>query len=147
MRLWTLSPLYLDTKGLLAVWREALLAKHVLEGRTVGYKNHPQLNRFKQSSDPELYINAYLHQVFLESQRRGYQFDPLKFKVVEIPAQLSVTSGQLEFELSHLQNKLAVRAPQLLATIPNTITDLQIIPMFTVVPGDREPWEIVTSGN
>lgn len=30
MRLWSLSPKYLDTKGLLAVWREGLLAQSVL---------------------------------------------------------------------------------------------------------------------
>ena len=52
MRLWSIHPKYLDTKGLLAVWREALLAKKVLENKTKGYKNHPQLERFKQQNDP-----------------------------------------------------------------------------------------------
>ncbi|HKX52383.1 MAG TPA: pyrimidine dimer DNA glycosylase/endonuclease V [Nitrosospira sp.] len=37
MRLWTLHPRYLDTKGLVAAWREALLAQKVLSGLTSGY--------------------------------------------------------------------------------------------------------------
>ena len=46
MRLWTINFKYLDAKGLVALWREALLAKNVLAGLTKGYKNHPQLDRF-----------------------------------------------------------------------------------------------------
>jgi len=46
MRIWSLHPKYLDAKGLVALWRDALLARHVLQGKTTGYKNHPQLNRF-----------------------------------------------------------------------------------------------------
>lgn len=72
MCLWPLHPKYLDTKGLLAVWREGLLAKKVLEAKTRGYRNHPQLERFKTSKNPIAYINAYLYQVFLEAKRRGY---------------------------------------------------------------------------
>ena len=40
MRIWSLHPKYLDAKGIVALWRETLLAKHVLEGKTKGYKNH-----------------------------------------------------------------------------------------------------------
>jgi len=47
MRLWSLHPKYLDSKGLVALWREGLLAKKVLEGGTKGYRNHPQLERLK----------------------------------------------------------------------------------------------------
>lgn len=47
MRIWSLHPKYLDTKGLVALWRETLLAQHVLSGKTKRYKNHPQLARFK----------------------------------------------------------------------------------------------------
>lgn len=46
MRLWTLHPEYLDRQGLVALWREAPLAKAVLEGKTRGYRRHPQLERF-----------------------------------------------------------------------------------------------------
>jgi len=44
MRIWSLHPKYLDSKGMVALWREALLAKQVLLNKTKGYKNHPQLN-------------------------------------------------------------------------------------------------------
>jgi len=38
MRLWSIHPSYLDRQGLLAVWREGLLALKVLKGETIGYK-------------------------------------------------------------------------------------------------------------
>ena len=41
MKLWSIHPKYLDAKGLVALWREALLAQKVLDGKTEGYKNHP----------------------------------------------------------------------------------------------------------
>jgi len=67
MRLWSLHPKYLDSKGLVALWRETLLAKHVLEGKTKGYRNHPQLDRFKLSEDPLAAINYYLQMIYEES--------------------------------------------------------------------------------
>ena len=76
MRLWSLNPKYLDRQGLLAVWREGLLAKKVLTGKTKGYKNHPQLKRFKNSEYPVQVINQYLSAVYLESLTRGYHFNP-----------------------------------------------------------------------
>ena len=60
MRLWSLHPKYLDTKGLLALWREGLLAQKVLAGKTKGYKNHPQLDRFKAHGSPRKAIGRYL---------------------------------------------------------------------------------------
>jgi hypothetical protein len=45
MRLWSLHPKYLDSKGLVALWREALLAKAVLNEKTKGYKNHPPTHK------------------------------------------------------------------------------------------------------
>ena len=75
MRLWSLHPSYLDAKGLTALWREGLLAKAVLAGQTRGYKNHPQLERFKSQPDPQVTINAYLLDVWREAERRGYHFD------------------------------------------------------------------------
>ena len=50
MRLWSLHPKYLDIKGLVACWREGLLARKVLLDQTKGYKNHPQLIRFNRSN-------------------------------------------------------------------------------------------------
>ena len=52
MRLWTLHPRYLDRQGLVALWREALLAQKVLQGQTTGYRHHPQLVRFRAMPDP-----------------------------------------------------------------------------------------------
>jgi hypothetical protein len=60
MRLWSLHPKYLDAKGLVALWREALLAQAVLRGNTRGYQNHPQLLRFRQQSSPLSAIASYL---------------------------------------------------------------------------------------
>jgi hypothetical protein len=37
MRLWTLHPRYLDSQGLVALWREGLLAQAVLRNRTRGF--------------------------------------------------------------------------------------------------------------
>ena len=48
MRLWSIHPVYLDWKGLGANWMEALLAQAVVQGKTKGWRNHPQLNRFKE---------------------------------------------------------------------------------------------------
>jgi len=60
MRLWTVHPRYLDTKGLLAAWREGLLAQKVLQDKTSGYRNHPQLLRFRATANPTASIASYL---------------------------------------------------------------------------------------
>ena len=52
MRIWSLHPGYLDRQGLVACWRESLLAQKVLAGKTVGYTRHPQLARFRVLDDP-----------------------------------------------------------------------------------------------
>jgi len=78
MRLWSLHPRCLDTKGLLAAWREALLAQKVLDGRTSGYRNHPQLDRFRACPDPLLMIGLFLSEIADEASRRQYSFDRTK---------------------------------------------------------------------
>ena len=110
MRLWSLHPQYLDRQGLLAVWREGLLAKKVLAGKTRGYKNHPQLTRFRQMGVPLAYINWFLTEIHDEATRRGYHFDarklaPLKKKLKNI----KVSRGQLAYEFRHLLDKLKKR--------------------------------------
>src|SRR5664279_1767699 len=95
MRIWSLHPKYLDSKGLVALWREALLAKNVLEGKTIGYKNHPQLNRFKQAKRPLEAINQYLSEIYLESVIRSYNFDKQKINWSFKKSKLPVTTGQL----------------------------------------------------
>src|SRR5580765_3188700 len=109
MRIWSLHPKYLDTKGLVALWRETLLAKHVLEGKTRGYKNHPQLARFKKSKKPLETINQYLAGVFVEASSRNYNFDKTKIDWNFKSAKLKVTSGQVDYEIKHLLNKLSQR--------------------------------------
>ena len=79
MRIWSLHPKYLDTKALVALWRETLLAKKVLEGKTIGYKNHPQLFRFKKSVVALDAINYYLQFVWIEAENRSYNFNKDKF--------------------------------------------------------------------
>src|SRR6476660_10497878 len=78
MRIWSIHPKYLDSKGLVALWRETLLAKNVLEGNTKGYKNHPQLNRFRESKRAIDCINQYLSEIHKEAEKRNYSFDKNK---------------------------------------------------------------------
>jgi hypothetical protein len=109
MRLWSLHPKYLDSKGLVALWREGLLAKKVLKGETKGYKNHPQLIRFKNSNDPVVMINNYLLNVYKESKSRGYNFNKSKIGSNISDSTINVTDGQVSYELNHLLLKLKIR--------------------------------------
>ena len=104
MRLWSLHPSYLDRQGLLACWREGLLARKVLLGHTKGYRNHPQLQRFKARADALSALDGYLLGIFEESLRRGYSFDRSKIGDCPIELKLTVTDGQLKYELEHLKN-------------------------------------------
>ncbi len=140
MRLWSLHPKYLDTKGLLAVWREGLLAKHVLEGKTRGYQNHPQLERFKQQKNPVEAISQYLAEVLGESERRGYHFDATKVVKPKQTITISVTRGQIDYEKEHLLKKLDVRDPEAAERLRNT-KRIMPHPMFVIVPGSVEDWE------
>src|SRR6185503_10286768 len=98
MRIWSLHPQYLDAKGLVALWRETLLAKHVLENKTKGYKNHPQLIRFKRLKNPVDAINQYLFFVLDEAQLRDYNFDASKVATTFKRSKLTVTKGQMNYE-------------------------------------------------
>src|SRR6185436_18737594 len=117
MRLWSLHPRYLDAKGLVALWRETLLAKHVLEGRTKGYTRHPQLVRFMELAKPVHAIDQYLSVVLAEAVQRGYRFDASKIGPQHPPTKVPVTTGQLAFERMHLLNKLKARDPSRLAAL------------------------------
>jgi hypothetical protein len=142
MRLWSLHPQYLDSKGLVALWREGLLAQAVLVGKTIGYKHHPQLVRFLQSSSPRKYIAAYLRPIHDEAVRRGYHFDEKKIGRGSTVKPLLVTRGQLEYEWSHLTNKLKTRAPSWLSHI-ETVKQPESHPLFQVVAGGISEWELV----
>lgn len=142
MRIWSLHPKYLDTKGLVALWRETLLAKHVLEGKTKGYTNHPQLIRFKAVENPQEAINQYLAEVFTEAQKRGYNFDTNKINWNFKPIQIPVTNGQIHFERAHLAKKLLLRDQEKLRNLPE-FELLETVSMFYKVEGNIEPWEII----
>ena len=109
MRIWSLHPKYLDAKGIVALWRETLLAKNVHENKTKGYKHHPQLDRFKKSKVPVAAINLYLSYVYEEAVKRGYNFDKKKFSRSNKRMKLKVMSGQMDYEVKHLLKKLKVR--------------------------------------
>src|SRR5687767_5963836 len=113
MRLWSLHPRYLDPQGLVALWREALLARAVLRGETRGYRHHPQLERFLSQPSPRAAISSYLHSIHSEALQRGYSFDARKVGPARTRATISVSSGQVEYEWEHLLRKLAVRNPPL----------------------------------
>jgi hypothetical protein len=137
MRLWSLHPSLLDAKGLVALWREGLLAQKVLQGKTKGYRSHPQLQRFRQCSEPLAAISTYLWAVHDEATRRGYAFNTSKIAWEPQSLSLTVTQGQLLFEYQHLKLKLRRRDPGRF----RRTRQLRVHPLFIVVTGDIEPWE------
>ena len=141
MRLWTLHPKYLDPRGLVALWREALLAQAVLKGQTSGYKHHPQLIRFRNTPSPAESIASYSRGVYDESCRRGYCFDVVKIGSAGTMESIIVTQGQLDYEWIHLKKKLRARAPSWLNRI-QTIQRPVPHPLFRIVPGKVEEWEV-----
>lgn len=110
MRLWSLHPRQLDVRGLVALWREGLLARAVLAGRTAGYRQHPQLERFRERRAPLTAIDCYLSRVLDEAHQRGYGFDASKIRYRRCRhAAVPVTGGQLGHEWTHLLAKLRSR--------------------------------------
>jgi hypothetical protein len=145
MRLWTVHPRYLDTKGLLAAWREGLLAQKVLSGATRGYRNHPQLRRFRSTNDPSAAIAAYLRAVYEEATRRGYSFGAEKIGPRAFDGKIPCTRGQLLYEWEHLKAKLRARDADRYEEIER-IEGPEQHPIFEIVEGGVEDWEIVPSG-
>ena len=141
MRLWSLHPRHLDSRGLVALWREGLLAQAVLRGETKGYRHHPQLVRFRAQPSAVSSIGAYLTAVHVESISRGYRFDAGKIAQGGSVGRMDVPRGQVEFEWNHLMRKLEVRAPEWyerqLAASP------VVHPLFRVVAGGVANWERV----
>lgn len=172
MRIWSLHPRYLDTKGLVALWRETLLARKVLQGATRGYRHHPQLHRFRDNPDPVATVDRYLLSVWQEACQRGYRFDRSKFNPPPGPAALpgpelapaaprppalTVSSGQLAWEWQHLLAKLSLRDPARHACLAAQAPQCEPHqaapdpangwlpephPLFQVVPGGVADWEI-----
>ena len=140
MRLWSLHPRYLDAKGLAACWRESLLALAVLSGKTRGYRQHPQLERFRSQEHPIAAIRQYLDGLYKEAETRGYDFDRRKIGRVRVPCTVPVTLGQARFELSHLKRKLWKRDRVRYFAI-REIKVPELHPLFHLVKGNVERWE------
>lgn len=140
MRLWSLHPRYLDPQGLVALWREGLLAQAVVRGETRGYRHHPQLDRFRNTGAPRAAMSRYLKAVHAEATERGYRFDASKIRPARSAVMLEVTQGQLVYEWQHLLAKLAQRNP-ILHERWCTEDCPEPHPLFTVRPGAVEPWE------
>jgi Pyrimidine dimer DNA glycosylase len=140
MRLWSLHPKYLDPQGLVALWRESLLAQAVLRGRTRGYRNHPQLDRFRSQAAPLTALSAYLREIHAEAAGRGYSFDESKLGRVRPCPLIPVGSCQLELEWEHLLAKLSARNPAWHGRW-RTLRFPECHPLFQVRPGGVEPWE------
>lgn len=140
MRLWSLHPRYLDPQGLVALWREALLARAVLRGETRGYRHHPQLERFRAQPSPPLAIDAYLAEVHAEATARGYRFDGSKLGPPGTVDAIPVGADQVALEWRHLQHKLGGRSPGWLARLDGVATP-DCHPLFRERPGPVESWE------
>lgn len=140
MRLWSLHPRYLDAAGLVACWREGLLARAVLDGKTSGYRRHPQLARFEACADPLAAVDTYLAGVLEEARHRGYAFDASKIGMPSRLLTIPLNDGQLAYELEHLRRKLRERSPGACALLPDA-GRVEAHPMFKVREGEIEIWE------
>lgn len=140
MRLWTLHPKHLDARGLVALWREALLAQRVLQGRTRGYRHHPQLKRFQAAHDPVAAIASYLAVIHVEATRRGYHFDASKIGHSRFQGRIPETRGQLLYEWEHLRRKLALRDPAWLERC-RASRSIAHHSLFRIVAGEVRDWE------
>lgn len=162
MRLWTLHPACLDGKGLVAGWREALLAQKVLAGETRGYTRHPQLERFREAPDPQAAMTVFLQGLLEEADRRGYHFDATRILPLdptlaaspgtaqtaaqEVP-RIAVAEGQIRYEAEFLLTKLQDRTPEAMPPLQEALRrdDIPLHPLFTPVPGPIASWEKVRS--
>jgi hypothetical protein len=142
MRLWTVHPKYLDARGLVALWREAMLAQKVLRGQTRGYKHHPQLIRFAETEDPPAALAAFLRAVHEEAVERDYKFNASKIGKPKFGGKIKETRGQLLYEWRHLKRKLKKRDPKRLRKLAS-VTIPAPHPLFKIVPGEVRDWEKV----
>ena len=128
MRLWSLHPKYLDTKGLIA------------SNKTKGYKFHPQLHRFRSHPNPLGAINQYLLELYKESLNRGYSFDKRKIGRTRTNHKIKVKVGQVNYEKLHLKRKLWKRDRKKYALLKE-INVPHLHPLFKMITGEVEDWE------
>ena len=140
MRIWSLHPKYLDTCGLVACWRETLLAQAVICGRTKGYQHHPQLIRFRNCGAPSGAIAEYLRGLHVEATSRDFRFDAKKIGHAHYDGKISVTRGQVEYEWAHLQKKLVNRDRDVFER-NQLVKRVAVHPLFKSVSGSVEEWE------
>ena len=141
MRIWSLHPRYLDWMGLGAQWREGLLAQKVVQGKTKGWRNHPQLNRFKEHEEPMNAAGYYLKEIYAESQRRGYNYDFSKilYPVTEVE-KIQLNRGQIDYEFEILQERLSKRTPRKYEE-NLAVSEVLPHPLFVLRDGLPELWE------
>jgi hypothetical protein len=144
LRLWTLHPRHLDAAGLVALWREGLLARAVLAGLTRGYRHHPQLTRFRAEARPVACLDTYLSAVCDEADRRGYRFDRSKLGRARVRGRITATRDQLDFEWMHLKRKLHQRAR---ASLAHAAARPSPQPLFRLVRGPVAEWERDAGGH
>lgn len=141
MRLWSIHPSLLDQKGLVALWREALLARKVLLGKTKGYKHHPQLDRFRSYKEPIILLDTYLRHIFSAAYDRGYKFDRFKFGHATLGEEVvTVTRDQLRYEWMLFRDKIKTRDKELFEKY-SSVLEPSCNPVFEVIEGKIEPWE------
>jgi hypothetical protein len=145
LRLWSIHPKYLDAVGLVALWRESLLAQKILKGKTKGFKNHPQLKRFRRHPYPQRVIADYLLEIWEEAKKRRYNFDKRKIGKYDPTDKISVTRGQLRYEFGWLCDKLKRRNP-LKYREHRSVEEIECHPAFRVTQGGTEEWEKTKSG-
>lgn len=146
VRMWSVHPRYLDRQGLTSGWREGLLAQAVLAGRTAGYTQHPQMNRFRATSDPLGAIGAYLAAMHADAVERGYRYDAA---LIEHPptadewwGAIEVTDDQVAWEWAHLLAKLQGRSPDVARRWAGLgAGQVALHPLFVRVPGPVADWE------
>lgn len=142
MRIWSIHPRYLDWRGLGALWRESLLAQVVLLGHTRGWRNHPQLERFKGHPEPLRAIGFYLVEVHREATKRGYSYDHTKIlEPVEEVERIPVTRGQISYEYNLLMSRLEGRTPSKYEENLRGGEEAAPHPLFEIVEGPPESWE------
>jgi hypothetical protein len=142
VRLWTLHPRYFDAQGLVALWREGLLAQKVLAGQTRGYRHHPQLTRFRETANPLAAIGAYLAGVHAEAAARGYCFEAALVLSSRYEGTLHETKGQLLHEWGHLKAKLRKRSRAWHRVICSE-KEPRAHPLFRITRGGVRHWERV----
>ena len=143
MRLWSIHPRYLDWMGLGALWRESLLAQTVLAGETRGWRNHPQLDRFKDHPATMDAIGFYLLKIREEAGFRGYSYDGSKIRrPIQRVALTPITTGQLGYEFSLLLERTRLRTPAWHDKLRKVDGIPEAHPLFEVVEGDVGEWEV-----